>query len=88
MGKREGEDQHDRRVVPVFSRQYDIIIDLDINSFVSNSRGDFVNLDEMPCGSLKTQIASHKFESDHRRHRNLKPASKDRCGLSVYLHYS
>jgi hypothetical protein len=53
---REVEDQRVRRVVPVFWRQCDIIFDLNVTSFVSESRGDFVNLDAVPCARSNTEL--------------------------------
>jgi hypothetical protein len=49
--EREVEDQSASPPVPVFSRQYYIILDLNITTFVSDRKSDFVNLDAVPCGS-------------------------------------
>ena len=53
MGDREIKDQRARRVVLVLSRQYDKILDLEVTSIVSDSRGDFVCLYAVPSGGKK-----------------------------------
>ena len=55
-GEREVEDQCVRRIVSAFSRQYDIMLDLDVTSFVSDSRVDFVHLDAVSCARSNREL--------------------------------